>query len=223
VRQEFFSDGLDHWMTAEEAKGRGLVDRIIEGKNIAAPAADVKSANAVFDFFNKQLLNIIKPNNMDRKKIAKLLNKSESDIETDDALVSAVEAQANENANLRNELKAEREKTASLAGQVEAMNKAKVKQLVDQAVAAKKIGEDERETYTKLATDDFDTAQKIIDKLPAPGRVVDQLQKPAVNEAEKDWTFDDYHKKGKLENLMKNDPERYSKLFEEKFGHKPNL
>ena len=223
VRREFFSDGLDHWMTAEEAKGRGLVDRIIEGKDIAVPAADVKSANAVFDFFNKQLLNIIKPNNMDRAKIARLLNKSESDIETDDALVSAVEAQANENANLRNELKAEREKTASLAGQVEAMNKAKVKQLVDQAVAAKKIGEDERETYTKLATDDFDTAQKIIDKLPGAGRVVDQLQKPAVNEAEKDWTFDDYHRKGKLENLMKNDPERYSKLFEEKFGHKPNL
>ena len=223
VRQEFFSDGLDHWMTAEEAKGRGLVDRIIEGKNIAAPAADVKSANAVFDFFNKQLLNIIKPNNMDRKKIASLLNKAEADIATDEALEQAVEAVVNENTTLRNELTAEREKTASLTGQVEAMNKAKVKQLVDQAVAAKKIGEDERETYTKLATDDFDTAQKIIDKLPAPGRVVDQLQKPAVNEAEKDWTFDDYHKKGKLENLMKNDPERYSKLFEEKFGHKPNL
>ena len=64
-------------------------------------------------------------------------------------------------------------------------------------------------------------AEKIIGKLQGVNPVVDQLKKPAVNEAEKDWTFDDYHKKGKLENLMKENPQRYSELFEAKFGHKP--
>ena len=221
VRKEFFTDGLDHWMTAEEAKKRGLVDNIIEGRNIAEPAADIKSAKAVFDFYNKQLLNIIKPNNMDKAKIAKLLNKAVSEIEDDDALVSAVEAQATENANLRNELQAEKTKSAGLEQQVKAMNKAKVKQLVDTAIAAKKIGEDERETYTKLATDNFEMAEKIIGKLQGVNPVVDQLKKPTVNEAEKDWTFDDYHKKGKLENLLKENPQRYSELFDAKFGHKP--
>ena len=221
VRKEFFTDGLDHWMTAEEAKKRGLVDNIIEGRNIAEPAADIKSAKAVFDFYNKQLLNIIKPNNMDKAKIAKLLNKAVSEIEDDDALVSAVEAQATENANLRNELQAEKTKSAGLEQQVKAMNEAKVKQLVDTAIAAKKIGEDDRETYTKLATDNFEMAEKIIGKLQGVNPVVDQLKKPTVNEAEKDWTFDDYHKKGKLENLLKENPQRYSELFEAKFGHKP--
>jgi ATP-dependent Clp endopeptidase proteolytic subunit ClpP len=223
VRQEFFSDGLDHWMTAEEARKRGLVDSVIEGRNIAEPATDIRSAKAVFDFYNKQLLNIIKPSNMDRAKIASLLNKQEKDIEADEALVAAVEAQANENASLRNELNAEKQKTASLEGQVKAMNAAKVKQLVDNAIAAKKIGEDERETYTQLATNDFDMAEKILGKMQGVTSVVDQLQKPAVNEAEKGWTFDDYHKHGKLENLKKDNPQRYSELFEAKFGHKPNL
>lgn len=223
VRQEFFSDGLDHWMTAEEARKRGLVDSVIEGRNIAEPATDIKSAKAVFDFYNKQLSNIIKPSNMDRAKIASLLNKQEKDIETDEALVAAVEAQANENASLRNELTAEKQKTASLEGQVKAMNAAKVKQLVDNAIAAKKIGEDERETYTQLATNDFAMAEKILGKMQGVNPVVDQLQKPAVNEAEKGWTFDDYHKHGKLENLKKDNPQRYSELFEAKFGHKPNL
>ena len=32
-----------------------------------------------------------------------------------------------------------------------------------------------------------------------------------------------YHKHGKLENLKKDNPQRYSELFEAKFGHKPNL
>ena len=223
VRQEFFSDGLDHWMTAEEARKRGLVDSVIDGRNIAEPASDIKSAKAVFDFYNKQLLNIIKPSNMDRAKIASLLNKQEKDIETDEALVAAVEAQANENASLRNELTAEKQKSATLEGQVKAMNADKVKQLVDNAIAAKKIGEDERETYTQLATNDFAMAEKILGKMQGVTSVVDQLQKPAVNEAEKGWTFDDYHKHGKLENLKKDNPQRYSDLFEAKFGHKPNL
>ena len=222
VRKEFFTDGLDHWMTAEEAKKRGLVDNIIEGRNIAEPAADIKSAKAVFDFYNKQLLNIIKPNNnMSKAKIAKLLNKAESEIETDEALEQAVEAQANENTRLRNELQTEKTKNAGLEQKLKTMNEAKAKQLVDTAIAAKKIGEDERETYTKLATDNFEMAEKIIGKLQGVTPVVDQLKKPAVNEAEKDWTFDDYHKKGKLENLMKENPQRYSELFEAKFGHKP--
>ena len=222
VRKEFFTDGLDHWMTAEEAKKRGLVDNIIEGRNIAEPAADIKSAKAVFDFYNKQLLNIIKPNNnMSKAKIAKLLNKAESEIETDEALEQAVEAQANENTRLRNELQTEKTKNAGLEKKLKTMNEAKVKQLVDTAIAAKKIGEDERETYTKLATDNFEMAEKIIGKLQGVTPVVDQLKKPAVNEAEKDWTFDDYHKKGKLENLLKENPQRYSELFEAKFGHKP--
>lgn len=223
VRKEFFTDGLDHWMTAEEAKKRGLVDNIIEGRNIAEPAADIKSAKAVFDFYNKQLLNIIKPNNnMSRAKIAKLLNKAESEIETDEALEQAVEAQANENTRLRNELQTEKTKNAGLEQKLKTMNEAKVKQLVDTAIAAKKIGEDERETYTKLATDNFEMAEKIIGKLQGVNPVVDQLKKPIVNEAEKGWTFDDYHKKGKLENLMKENPQRYSELFEAKYGHKPS-
>ena len=222
VRKEFFTDGLDHWMTAEEAKKRGLVDSIIEGRNIAEPAADIKSAKTVFDFFNKQLLNIIKPNNMDRAKFANLLNKQEKDIETDEALESAVKAVVDENVTLRDELKAERTKSAGLEQQVKTMNEAKVKQLVDSAITAKKIGEDERETYTKLATNDFEMAEKIIGKLQGVTPVTDQLKTPVVNEAEKNWTFDDYHKKGKLENLMKENPQRYSELFEAKYGHKPN-
>ena len=223
VRKEFFTDGLDHWMTAEEAKKRGLVDNIIEGRNIAEPAADIKSAKAVFDFYNKQLLNIIKPNNnMSRAKIAKLLNKAESEIETDEALEQAVEAQANENTRLRNELQTEKTKNAGLEQKLKTMNEAKVKQLVDAAIAAKKIGEDERETYTKLATNDFETAEKILGKMKGVEPIVGQLKTAAVNEAEKDWTFDDYHKKGRLENLMKENPQRYSELFEAKYGHKPN-
>lgn len=221
VRQEFFTDGLDHWLTAEEALKRGLVDSIIEGRNIAEPAADIRSAKTVFDFFNKQLLNIIKPNTMDRAKFASLLNKQEKDIETDEALESAVKAVVDENVSLRDELQAERTKSAGLEQQVKTMNEAKVKQLVDAAIAAKKIGEDERETYTQLATHDFEMAEKILGKMKGVEPIAGQLKTAVVNEAERDWTFDDYHRKGKLENLMKENPQRYAELFKAKYGYDP--
>ncbi len=221
VRQEFFTDGLDHWLTAEEALQRGLVDSIIEGRNIAEPAADIRSAKTVFDFFNKQLLNIIKPNNMDRAKFASLLNKQEKDIETDEALESAVKAVVDENVSLRDELQAERTKSAGLEQQVKTMNEAKVKQLVDAAIAAKKIGEDERETYTQLATNDYGMAEKIIAKLQGVTPVAAQLKTAPVSEAERDWTFDDYHRKGKLESLMNENPQRYAELFKAKYGYDP--
>lgn len=223
VKAEFFTDGLDHWMTADEAMKRGLVDRIIDGKNITEPSGDVKTAKDVFDFYNKQLLNIIKPIKMDKARIARLLNKTEAEIASDEALVGAVEGMASENAGLREQLRAEREKSAGLEGQLKAMGEAKVKQLVDKAIAEKKIGEDDRDTYTRLATNDFETAEKIIGKMPGVNPVTGSLQKTQqVSEAEKNWSFDDYHKNGKLENLKKTNPERYALLFEAKFGHTPN-
>ena len=56
VKKEFFTDGLDHWMNAEEAMRRGLVDEIISGKNITSPK-ELVSSKDVFNFYNKQLIN----------------------------------------------------------------------------------------------------------------------------------------------------------------------
>lgn len=224
VKKEFFTDGLDHWMNAEEAKARGLVDEIITGKKITPAPKELSGISAVRDFYSKQLFNFHKTQKSmieNKAKIAQLLNIAEKDVDDNDKVMAAVQNVVTENGKLRDQLKASTDEADALRNQIAAMKSAKVKSLIDSAIAAKKFGEDEREDYTKLATDNFELAEKMIGKLKGVDPVVDHLGGGKEPEEEKDWTFDDYHKNGKLENLKKENPEKYNKLFKIKFGHNP--
>lgn len=222
VKKEFFTDGLDHWMNAEEAMRRGLVDEIISGKNITSPK-ELLSSKDVFNFYNKQLINY-KQNQKsmitNKAEIGKLLNIAEAEV-NDDSVMTAVKNVLKSNSELQNQLKTVKAENASLKNQIGELNNAKVKSLIDKAIADKKFGEDERESYTRLANTDFELAEKMIGKMKGVERIVDRLDSEHESEEEKDWTFDDYHKKGKLENLKKTNKEKYNKLYKTRFGRNP--
>jgi len=226
VKKEFFTDGLDHWMNAEEAKARGLVDEIITGKNITPAPKELSGVSAMRDFYNKQLFNFHNKTQKsmieNKATIAQLLNIAEKDVEDNEKVMTAVQNVVTENGNLRNQLNASADEIKALKNQIAEMESAKVKSLIDSAIAAKKIGEDEREDYTKLATDNFELAEKMIAKLKGVDPVVNHLNEGNEPDEEKDWTFDDYHKRGKLENLKSTNREKYNRLFSIKYGHKPN-
>ncbi len=222
VKKEFFTDGLDHWMNAEEAMRRGLVDEIISGKNITSPKEPLSSKD-VFNFYNKQLINY-KQNQKsmitNKAEIGKLLNIAEAEV-NDDSVMTAVKNVLKSNSELQNQLKTVKAENASLKNQIGELNNAKVKSLIDKAIAEKKFGEDERDSYTRLANTDFELAEKMIGKMKGVERIVDHLDTEHESEEEKDWTFDDYHKKGKLENLKKTNKEKYNKLYKTRFGRNP--
>ena len=222
VKKEFFTDGLDHWMNAEEAMRRGLVDEIISGKNITSPK-ELLSSKDVFNFYNKQLINY-KQNQKsmitNKAEIGKLLNIAEAEV-NDDSVMAAVKNVLKSNSELQNQLKTVKAENASLKNQIGELNNAKVKSLIDKAIAEKKFGEDERDSYTRLANTDFELAEKMIGKMKGVERIVDHLDTEHESEEEKDWTFDDYHKKGKLENLKKTNKEKYNKLYKTRFGRNP--
>lgn len=222
VKKEFFTDGLDHWMNAEEAMRRGLVDEIISGKNITSPK-ELLSSKDVFNFYNKQLINY-KQNQKsmitNKAEIGKLLNIAEAEV-NDDSVMTAVKNVLKSNSELQNQLKTVKAENANLKDQIGELNKAKVKSLIDRAIAEKKFGEDERDSYTRLANTDFELAEKMIGKMKGVERIVDHLDTEHESEEEKDWTFDDYHKKGKLENLKKTNKEKYNKLYKTRFGRNP--
>lgn len=223
VKKEFFTDGLDHWMNAEEAMRRGLVDEIITGKNITPSPKELVSSKDVFNFYNKQLINY-KQNQKsmitNKAEIGKLLNIAEAEV-SDDTVMTAVKNVLKSNSELQNQLKAVKDENANLKNQIGELNNAKVKSLIDKAIADKKFGEDERDSYTRLANTDFELAEKMIGKMKGVERIVDHLDTEHESEEEKDWTFDDYHKKGKLENLKKTNKEKYNKLYKTRFGRNP--
>ena len=223
VKKEFFTDGLDHWMNAEEAMRRGLVDEIISGKNITSPK-ELLSSKDVFNFYNKQLINY-KQNQKsmitNKAEIGKLLNIAEAEV-NDDSVMTAVKNVLKSNSELQSQLKTVKAENANLKNQIGELNKAKVKSLIDKAIAEKKFGEDERDSYTRLANMDFELAETMIGKMKGVERIVDRLDTVSEEpEEEKGWTYDDYYKKGKLENLKKTNREKFNRLYKVKFGRNP--
>lgn len=224
VKKEFFTDGLEHWMNAEEAKRRGLVDEIISGKDITPSPKELKGSREVFDFYNKQLINLIKNKKSmitNKAEIGKLLNIAEAEV-TDDSVMAAVKNVVKSNSELQSQLKTVKDENADLKNQIGELNKAKVKSLIDRAIAEKKFGEDERANYTKLANMDFELAETMIGKMKGVERIVDRLDTSSEEpEEEKGWTYDDYYKKGKLENLKKTNREKFNRLYKTKFNRNP--
>jgi len=225
VKAEFFTDGLEHWMNAEEAKRRGLVDEIITGKDITPAPEGLRKTRELRDYYNNQLYNLLKHEDMafkDMAKFAKILDIAEKDVENEDAFAAAITNIVAKNGELASKVAAVEARNVELTNKVKAFEESRVKTLIDQAIAEKKFGEDEREDYTRLANSDFGLAEKMIGKMKGVQPINRHLNGGGGEpDEEKDWTFDDYHKKGRLENLKKENPEKYNKVYKAKFGHAP--
>lgn len=223
VKKEFFTDGLEHWMNAEEAMERGLVDEIISGRDIKPSPKELKGSKEVFNYYNKQLINLIQNQKSmitNKAEIGKLLNIAETEV-NDDSVMAAVKNVVKSNSELQSQLKTVKDENAELKNQIGELKTSKVKSLIDKAIAEKKFGEDERDNFTKLANMDFELAETMIGKMKGVERIIDRIGPDEGPSEEKDWTYDDYFRKGKLENLKKNNREKFNKLYKVKFGRNP--
>lgn len=204
VRALYFADGKPHWLTAAEAKELGIVDEIVgEESSIALPPVE-QGSKAVVDYYRAKITNLNKQkNDMDKPEIQNLAPKlGLSNGASDAEIIAKVEAIVAENKSLKEAL--------------EQQQASRVAELVDKAIAEKKIGADERETYMKLANADYDSTAAVLAKKSAPLRVADALQTGGKAE-----TWDELYKAGKLQNLKESDPERYAALYKERFGREP--
>ncbi len=220
TRSKYF-DGTDHWLSAEQAVKAGLCDEIInDGKSIKELKHITNSRDA-FNFYNNQIINL--KQNETKMENAKAFASALGIAETDDeqAVLNSVKTVVNERQGLREQLEAEKAKNVALENRMKAYEESKVKSLIDSAIAAKKIGEDDRESYTKLAEKDYETTEQVLNKMKPVERIANKLGNPTVPDTEKDWDFDKYHKSGRLENLKTNNPDRYAELYRAKFGCDP--
>ncbi len=187
VRSDFFTDGTDHWLSAEQAKERGLVDEIlVGGKKMKEPdLAVLTNKRDVYNFYNNQIINIQKQQKMAGDKNLYALALGLPQDEDESKVLNHIQALANEKKTMTASLQSKDTEIAELKNRLQAFEKAKVTNLINRAIAEKKIGEDERETYTALADKDFDGVEKIINKLPGVDPVAGKLnrEKPKAGDA----------------------------------------
>lgn len=207
---------VETWLDANQALDMGLVDEIVSSnKKIRISKSESLSNMALI--YNK-IINK-KPN---MEKVTNLLKLSNEADEA--AIVAAIEEKDNVNAELLAENEALKTKVAEFeAKENEAKEKeeaeklAKATELVNKAIEANKINEEEKDATISLALSNYALVENMFNKI---GNVV-VSQKPfdvknvAKSEERKDWTIRDWEKKDAkgLAKIKNETPEIYNEMY----------
>lgn len=226
VENKWF-DGKDHWLTAQEAVDAKLADGFYDGKTGIKEPEKLDNVRNVYNHYQSQILNFNQnTQSINMKRIATLVNLAVD--ASEDSIYKAVENAINKSVTLTAENKQLKEDNENLKNKLNEHEKGKVKNLIDNAVTAKKISEDEREMYTNLANADFENTSKVIAKMKGVGRIAEGLEgadDKSIYAIRKDWAWDKWHKEdgNGLFNMKTENPELYKALYKAKFDKEPTL
>lgn len=219
VKNTWF-DGKDHWLTPQQALDNKLIDGIIDGK-VSREAQNITAVPDLVNFYSEQITNFNNHNN-DKMDLTNIINRLGMPAGSElPAIEAKVEAMVGQITSFSAEKKKLEDKIKEFENKAKTADEARIKDLVDNAVTAKKITEAQRETYTTLATANYDSTKTALEAMSTPQNLADFTNggNSPVSEERKTWTFQDWQKKdGKgLENLRDNHKEVYNALKEQAF------
>ena len=235
-KDEFFS-GKDKFLNAKEAEDLKISDATYDKKE---ENTSTITQTKIFDIAANTDLNFNKMEKIENLKMFNAFlgineNAGEVDMFKEVQKITALNEKLIKEAAEKDTKIEQLEKNAVILKdeikgykeQAEVNRKAKVELLLNGAVEAGKITEDAKEDYQNLAELDdkgFEYVKKAIDKIKpyeSVSKGIDLGSDKKLTER-KEWTWDDYHKKdsGALAELKEKDFDKYSELFEAKFGKK---
>jgi ATP-dependent Clp endopeptidase proteolytic subunit ClpP len=176
VKEKFFNDGIDHWLSAEEAKELGLVDEILVGGRVIQEPKNLNDKREVFNYYKNQIINLKKTKmTPEKEKNIYALALGMSQDEDESKIIGRLQNLVSENGKLSATVQSKDKEIETLKAELQSFRDEKVTNMINEAIADKKIGEDERETYTVLAEKDFEATKKVLSKLPVVDRLVNRI------------------------------------------------
>jgi len=224
VKAEFF-DGKDHWMTADEAKRRGLCDSIFDVAG-SESLGTAPTAEAAYAFANSVLENRTPSIKTDKMDFFAELKKESSfkDLSEEQAL-----GQIRTLANAAAKVPALEATVKQLQGDLKAAKEKEIEAYLNRAKSEGRISEDQVATFKALLAADEPNTRKIIDAIPAkqkPVNIADFLKgAPGASDKTKDlakMSWDEIDQAERLAELKNEHPDLYAAKFQEKFGTKAN-
>lgn len=217
IQSSWMQRGKDTWFNATDAVKQHLVDEIFDGVISKSPKKK-DNAKEVWQFYNLQIENSLKQNNMqlfDQFKNAFGLTESA----TEQDVLAAFQNQLNTNRNLVDENEKLKQQNTEFENKLKEEQKQKVKDLVDQAVKAQKITEDQRLTYVALAESNFEATKSALSAITPYRSISSQLQTTSEEVIEYQ-SFREYQEKAPslLAEMKEKEPEKYKALFKKQFG-----
>lgn len=168
-----FFDGKDHWLTAEEALGKGFVDSIYD----TDPVPEDFTPEQIYQTFNNRLDEASNINNMGLLDEIKK-NPKFKDCATDQdvlAKLGQLEGQADGAAALATENATLKRENQEFKAKEEAAFKATKSKLLDEAVKTGRISESTRPAFEALLEQDFEKGKSTIEALKPTKRVIEDI------------------------------------------------
>lgn len=109
---------------------------------------------------------------------------------------------------------------AELEAKIANYEKARVIELISKAVADKKIGADEKDTYVSLAEKDFEGVSKILSKMQGVTPIAATLHAQGTASKYDGKSWDELDHAGLLASLKAEAPEKYEEMYKQKFNIK---
>ena len=217
IQTKWMQRGKDTWFNATDAVKHHLVDEIFDGVISKSPNKK-DSASEVWQFYNLQIENSLKKSNMqlfDQFKNAFGLPESA----TEQDVLAAFQNQANTNRNLKDENEILKQQNAEYQSKLKEEHKLKVTDLVDQAIKAQRITEDQRVTYVALAESNFEATKAALNAITPYRSITSQLQTTSEEVVEYQ-SFREYQEKAPelLAEMKDKEPAKYKALFKKQFG-----
>ncbi len=204
----------DNWFNAKEALEEKLIDGIVGKSDIKLNDTEGNlkktTANALLQRFEAITTIINQPQNkqeMDKQAIISRYGLTTVTAESsDEDVLAAIEAKINEGKQ-----------------EAEAVRQAQIKAAIDNAVAEKKISEQQRATYEAIGNaNGIETLNQVLaDIRVMPTPITAKLNSKQGNPEDRaGWNFDKWQTEDPrgLEEMEKNDPEAFKALYEAEFG-----
>lgn len=165
INQYMSDDSGDYFFDSSTMLEKGLIDAIVE-TDLQVETAN-KSKLELFEIFNSLITN----SEMD----ADVKNELKAIREEKTALVNKIEGLETQNKSLNDEISAIKAENEDLQKQIDAANKAKAEALVNSAIKAGKIKEDEKEAYLNDAINNYDLVNRFLDKIETSKVILQDL------------------------------------------------
>lgn len=227
AKSKFMQPGVNKWLSAQEALKEKLIDEIYDGPVVTIPATETTnlSAKEMFEFYNK--IDINQKNETQMKQLAKFVaffamaNINLPVDASEELVLNSVEKVIKDRQDLLKKLSDAEEKIKAFENKAKLENENKIKNLVENAVAEGKITADLKDSYTHLATANYDATEKALNAIKPYTPVNSQLKTAEGNEDPKaKWSFKDWQKNDPtgLSALKNSDFEKFKSLYKLEYG-----
>lgn len=213
VAKKYF-DGQDHWMTASEAMDMKLVDGIYDMDEVSNPPT---TTEGIYNYFNNRF--DFKPQNNEEMALIDEIKTIPSFEDKADS--SAVLAHIKELENKAAKVAILEKTVNTYKNELEKAHKEQDDALINEAVKAGKISNEQVETFKNLLKSDRENTIKLIGGMKgrASNRAMAFINPDTPSGgsfANKTW--DEIDKENNLAQLKNQDPALFKNLYKQKFG-----